>query len=128
MTYHLITGKTANLRDDAPKIMARGRTEHVPGKMNKEEAAYAWELDMRIKAGEIAWYAFEPMRLKLADRTTYTPDFLIMYQTGAMEFVEVKGGHWEDDARVKLKVAAETYWMFRFRVVRKGHKDEVFNA
>jgi len=40
-----------------------------------------------------------------------------MLSCGTMEFHEVKG--WmEDDAAVKFKVAQETYWMFRFVLVK----------
>lgn len=63
------------------------------------------------------WFAFEPHKLRLADRTFYTPDFGVLLMDGTFEFHEVKG-HWEDDARVKIKVAAEQHWMFKFVAVR----------
>ena len=67
---------------------------------------------MRQIAGEIAWYKFEGIKFRLADNTFYTPDYAVMLADGTMEIHEVKG-YWEDDARVKIKVAAETY-PFRF--------------
>ncbi|MAH46984.1 DUF1064 domain-containing protein [Candidatus Pacearchaeota archaeon] len=91
--------------------------------MNKTEERYAVELDVRQKAGDIAWWAFEPLKLRLADRTFYTPDFMILHTDGALEIVEIKG-HWEDDARVKIKVAAKQYWMFRFTALRAKRKKE----
>jgi hypothetical protein len=114
----LITGKTARLPTDwkaQPK--AHGRPQHEPGKMNKREARYASDLEIQRKSGDIAWWAFEPIKLRLADRTFYTPDFVVMLNDGSIEFHEVKG-HFEDDAAVKHKVAIETYWMFEFKIIR----------
>jgi hypothetical protein len=78
------------------------------GTMNKTEAAYASVLEARQQAGEIAWFKFEAVKLRLADNTFYTPDFAVMLTAGEMEMHEVKG-FWEDDARVKIKVAAAMY-------------------
>lgn len=72
-------------------------------------------LELRKRAGEIAWYRFEGIKLRLADNTFYTPDFAVMLATGEMELHEVKG-FWTDDARVKTKVAADQY-PFRIIVV-----------
>jgi hypothetical protein len=83
--------------------------------MNKTEQKYAFELETRRTAGEIEWYAFEAITLKLAADTRYTPDFVVMRHDAEMEFHEVKG-HWEDDAKVKIKVAAEKF-PFRFIAV-----------
>jgi predicted nuclease of restriction endonuclease-like RecB superfamily len=85
----------------------------VPGQMNGLEKRYQSELEVRLNAGEIAWFAFEPFKLRLADRTTYSPDFAVMHHNGEFEFIEIKG-FWEEDARVKTKVAAEFFWMFKF--------------
>ena len=77
--------------------------------MNKTESAYCQHLELRKRAGEIVWYRFEGIKLRLADNTFYTPDFAVMLATGEMELHEVKGGFWTDDARVKTKVAADQY-------------------
>lgn len=82
------------------------------GAMNKTEAAYGAHLEMLKRAGEIAWYRFEGLKFRLADNTFYTPDFAVMLGDGRMECHEVKG-FWQDDARVKIKVAADLY-PFRF--------------
>lgn len=87
------------------------------GSMNKTEAAYSDHLELRRRAGEIAWFKFEGVKLRLADLTFYTPDFFVMLTNGELEAHEVKG-HWEDDARVKIKVAASLF-PFRFIGVRK---------
>lgn len=89
---------------------ARGRVRVVG--MNNTERAYSELLAVRRAAGEVAWFAYEGLKLRLADKTFYTPDFFVMLTDGTLEAHEVKG-HWEDDARVKIKVAAEMY-PFRF--------------
>lgn len=88
--------------------------------MNKTEAEYARFLELRKAAGEIAWFAFEGVKLRLADKTFYTPDFAVMRADGLIEMHEVKG-HWMDDARVKIKVAAEQF-PFRFLAFKKRAK------
>lgn len=87
------------------------------GKMNKTEAAYAQHLELLKHAGEVLWYKFEAIKLRLADNTFYTPDFLVLMSDGYMQVHETKG-FWRDDARVKIKVAASLY-PFRFIAVKK---------
>jgi hypothetical protein len=82
------------------------------GAMNKTEAAYGQHLELLKRAGEIHWYGFEAVKLRLADNTFYTPDFAVIAKDGVLEMHEVKG-FWEDDARVKIKVAADKF-PFRF--------------
>lgn len=96
-----------------PALQALGRLK--AGAMNKTEAAYGNVLRARQLAGEVAWYKFEGVKLRLADNTFYTPDFAVMLASGFMEMHEVKG-YWQDDARVKIKVAAELY-PFRFLAI-----------
>ncbi len=96
------------------RMQALGRLK--AGAMNKTEQRYADHLEARKQSGEIAWYRFEGIKLRLADSTFYTPDFAVMLADGQLEAHEVKG-HWQDDARVKIKVAAEMY-PFRFIAVK----------
>lgn len=77
-------------------------------RMNKTETAYAGELELAKRGGLVTWYAFEAIKLRLGERTFYTPDFLVRLASGALEVHEVKG-FWRDDARVKIKVAAELF-------------------
>ncbi|AJG19055.1 hypothetical protein [Cupriavidus basilensis] len=102
------------------RMQALGRLKS--GEMNKTEKAYADFLEARRVAGTVAWFKFEGVKLRLADNTFYSPDFAVMLASGAMEMHEVKG-HWQDDARVKIKVAAELY-PFRFIAVRPRLKRE----
>lgn len=55
----------------------------------------------------------EIVALRLADRTTYNPDFYLMLPDGSIGFHETKG-FWRDDARAKIKMAAEQFpeWFF----------------
>jgi hypothetical protein len=69
-------------------IRARGR--HVPGVMNRYEAAYAEILFGLRLAGEISEYWFEEMRLKVGVKSWYTPDFHVIRPDGAIYLVEVK--------------------------------------
>lgn len=99
-----VQGKAARGR------LALGRLK--TGERNKTEAEYEKTLESRRVAGNVLWYRFEGVKLRLADNTFYTPDFAVMLTSGVMEMHEVKG-FWQDDARVKIKVAAELY-PFRF--------------
>lgn len=108
----------------------RGRRRQ-PGEMNKLEREYADRLEERKQAGEVQWYAFEAVKLRLADKTFYTPDFAVMLADDQIELHEAKG-FWEDDARVKIKVAASLF-PFVFRAFSKlpkkaggGWKEEEF--
>lgn len=101
----------------------RARGQHKPGVMNGTEAAYAEVLELRKLAGnDIDWYAFEAITLKLAQDTRYTPDFVVMRHDGLMEMHETKG-FWQDDAKVKIKVAAEKF-PFRFLAAKKRPKKD----
>lgn len=93
----------------------------VQGQMNKLEAQYAGLLEQRRIIGEVEWFSFDAIKIRLADNTFYTPDFLVMLADGTLEVHEVKG-FWEDDARVKIKVAADKF-PFRFiAVMKKSNK------
>jgi len=102
-------------------IQALGRLK--VGAQNKTEVAYEREvLRPAMMAGEILWYRFEGLKLRLADSTFYTPDYGVMCADGLMELHEVKG-FWTDDARVKIKVAADQY-PFRFIAVKARPKSK----
>ena len=62
------------------------------------------------------------LKFRLADNTFYTPDFAVMTANCGMECHEVKG-FWQDDARAKIKIAADLY-PFRFIAIKaKAKKD-----
>ena len=100
------------------KFYALGRLKR--GEMNKSESAYAMHLEGLKASGSVLWWRFEGLKLRLADSTFYTPDFAVMAQDGVIECHEVKG-FWQDDARVKIKVASEQY-PFRFLAIKARAK------
>lgn len=104
----------------AAGLLALGRLKS--GERNKTEAAYEQALEARRIAGEVLWYRFEGVKLRLADNTFYTPDFAVMRANGQIEMHEVKG-FWQDDARVKIKVAADSYPFLFLAVKPKAKKD-----
>src|ERR1700749_636830 len=93
-------------------VVGRSRPRHIPGQMNKLEQAYGEHLTLEKIAGNVIEYWFEGVKFKLADNTFYTPDFLVQLSSGELEVHETKG-FWEEDARVKIKVAADKF-PFRF--------------
>ena len=61
---------------------------HRPGKMNATEAKYALHLEGLKAQGVIVRYEFERIKFILADRTTYTPDFYVLFP-GHIEFHQI---------------------------------------
>lgn len=106
--------------EDCPSLRSLGkRKPQVMGKaiekprdadrMNDTEKAYQTEvLAPLLRQGLIARFDFEPEKLRLADNTYYSPDFRVVAVGGLVAFHEVKG-FWRDDARVKIKIAAELH-------------------
>jgi len=101
-----------------PAALAAGR--HRPGKMNRLEEAYASYLEQLRRGGAIAAWKFEPMRLCLAPRCSYTPDFLVVASEAPQVCLDDVKGYWRDDARVKIRVAAAQFPWFRFRGVTRS--------
>ena len=92
------------------KQILRGR---LPGVMQtKLEQRYDELLGQRLAAGEILWYRYEGIRLRLGKNSNYTPDFALMRADGQLELHEVKGS-WQAknqrDGKTKLRVAAGMY-------------------
>ena len=104
------------------KKYARG-VRRKPGEMNRWERDYSEHLTGLKFAGDVLWFEFDALKLRLADKTFYTPDFFVMTAALELEVHEVKG-HWEDDARVKIKVAASRF-PFRFKAITRVKKEWV---
>lgn len=83
--------------------------------MNRVEEQYSRYLEERRHVGEIRWWMFEAWKFRLADKTYYTPDFIVVDNAMRVEAHEVKAEWrtgkpgWEEDARVKIKMAAEIH-------------------
>ena len=109
-----------------PPLPTSAQSKKKPRGPNSWERAYALELEARKQAGEILWYGFEKITLKLAHDCRFTPDFAVMVQqkdaTGAwrewLQLHEVKG-HLRDDARDKFVIAAEMFSWAEFLMYRK---------
>ena len=82
------------------------------------EADYALALEAERRAGLVVWYAYEPLRLRLASGAWFTPDWLVQRAGGELAIDETKG--WmREAARVRLLVAVERYPFFRWRKVTR---------
>jgi len=106
-------------------MLPKAELECREPEMNKLEAAFARELSCRPA---ILWWGFEPLKLRLAKKCFYTPDFGVLYKDRSFHLYEVKG-FWREDARVKLKVAAQSFPMFSFHAVtrtKSGWRQEDF--
>ena len=102
------------------KLFALGRLK--TGEMNKLEEKYSVYLDWLKSTGDVLWFKFEGLKLRLADNTFFTPDFFVMHADQTLECHEVKGFMMED-SNVKIKVAAALY-PFRFYVVKARPKKD----
>jgi hypothetical protein len=107
-------------------IPNRSHLATLPSKaarMNKLETAYSQLIELERLAGTWQWWAFEAIKLRLAAGAWYTPDFALLDPLGKLVIHETKG-HWREAAKVRIKVAAELYPMFRFvAVTRQRRKD-----
>jgi hypothetical protein len=92
----------------APKPATEPRRPVIRATMNGTELAYAKHLDLLKLAGEVRWWAFNAVRLRIADGQKvawYRPDFFIEFADGTLAFHETKGFE-REAAMVRLKVAA----------------------
>jgi hypothetical protein len=106
-----VTVSPCGVSENKPKTPS-----HTFGVMNRTEAAYAQELEAYLVSGIVSWYKFEVIKFRLANRTTYTPDFAV-FQGGKLTFIEIKGFE-RDGSGDKFKIAAEMF-PFEFKMLRK---------
>lgn len=99
-----------------PKRAARPANLDEWGR-NKLEAKFGRFLDDLKARGDIKDHRFGSVKFRLAKRTWYEPDYCVIRSDNSIVIYECKG-HWEDDARVKIKVAAEMYPHLRWVAVR----------
>ena len=120
---------------------ARGRVRPrpVPGQLNNTEAAYAEHLAWQKSMGAIEQYFHHDIKFKLAPGCWYETDFIVQDLQGFFEIHEVKGTTAkrnkhkqkiddkpliEDDAHVKVKVAARLYDLFPHFLVYRASSGE----
>jgi hypothetical protein len=94
----------------------RSCAKRPPRGMSKVERSYRDLLEWHRAGGNVVAFEYEPLRLVLADRLTYCPDFAVLRaRSGRVELVEVKPrradgtAYWTEDSRIKIKAAAERY-------------------
>jgi hypothetical protein len=92
------------------KRYAKGRTP--PGVMNKLETKFSLHLEQLKADGDILWWSYEAIKLRLAKDLTYTPDFFVMTRDLELQVWEVKG-HWLATSRNKVRMSADKF-PFRF--------------
>ncbi|EII5854273.1 hypothetical protein ACSRBF_11225 [Acinetobacter baumannii] len=114
------------LQSDKSKSDARVLGRLKQGAMNKTERKYNDYLESKRMKGEILWFKFDCINLRLAEKTFYKPDFFVLTSDFELQVHEVKG-HWEDDALVKIKVAAELY-PFSFKSVHWNTKNNAWDV
>lgn len=90
------------------------------------EAAYAQELDLRVKAKDIKSWDRQirvPLEVNGMKICTYIVDFKICHLDGSIEWVETKG-FWTDVAKIKTRLFEAAYLHERpnerFTIVKKG--------
>ena len=129
VTERIAGSKAAVSGSLVPTVKAKGKTKPRDRGMNKTEAEYSRYLATRQDVG---WQAFEPIKFRLADNTSYCPDFMTMDHEGGIRFIDTKAW-WAsskkvgvtEDSMVKMKVVAEMYPMFAFLMTWK--KDGIWH-
>jgi hypothetical protein len=82
--------------------------------MTKEEIAFEAHLQEQLRQGRLRWVSkHEPIKLQLADRCSYTVDFMAVAEDDVIDVYDVKGRKVvkEKDERGKVIDERETYWV-----------------
>lgn len=106
--------------------------------MNKTEDEYARTmLEPALSDDTILWYAFEAFKLRLGPSNFYSPDFVVLDRERRIVIHEVKavwGSEpdkarigFQEDARQKLRDAAQAFPFFQFRVAAR-RSDKLMRA
>lgn len=92
-------------------LKALGR-KPVPKGMNKTETAYAAHLEILRAAGEIQWYGFEVIKVRIGHDCWICPDFLVVYPDRHLELHDTKG------TRKKAGTSTQSYYAEEDAVVK----------
>jgi hypothetical protein len=97
------------------------RAKRDDGYDSKLERDFADVLVIAKSRTLITEWWHHPFRFRLAPTCYFQPDFLVDTQANEwhepLTLIEVKGGWFRDDAKVKAKVAAELFPCFRWLIV-----------
>lgn len=114
----IVTGPKSEVEIPVQEVAAERigslRVEFSDGRRfrSKAEERYALMLQEQWCAGEIEGWLYEPIRLELADRVRYTPDFFVFPRGEKPQVVEVKGPYIREPGRIKMRVAAREFaWL-----------------
>ncbi|MCK9621983.1 MAG: hypothetical protein M0R47_15795 [Methylobacter sp.] len=93
--------------------------------MNKTESAYSQHLELQKRAGEVLWFAFDAVKLRLADNTFLSVDFFVMTKGLELQAIDVKGSMAiaTEDAKAKMKFASDKFPFRFFYVVPVAKKN-----
>ena len=91
------------------------------------EQRYAVLLAVHVHDGLIVRWGYEELTFRLAPRTTYTPDFVLLFPDGRCVFDEIKHERFLRDPRhskswTKLKIVAARWPCFTFRLCTWGKR------
>lgn len=100
---------------------ARGRRRDQG--MNSTEKRYAEQLKLRYQVGEVLWWGYECITLKLGEDCRYTPDFCVMLASLDFRCIDTKATVTklnskkepylvplcEDDSKSKIATAASLF-------------------
>jgi hypothetical protein len=106
-------------------VIAKATLPDLFAGMNKTEKLFAFSLEAQQRQGIVHSWMYERVTLKLGDDCRYTPDFFVILPDGQITIYETKGAFIREDARVKLRAAAE---MFPFRFILAQYKKKVWTA
>lgn len=102
-----------------PPAPSEKRVRRPGGGPNKLESAFLASID----PARVMRHLYEPITFRLAGQCRYTPDVFVVpmglddAEDRRFTFIEVKGRWFTDDSKVKIKVAASMFPMFRWLLV-----------
>ena len=99
----------------------RDRPHHHLG-MNGLERDYAQHLETLRLTRKIRGWHWQSIKFRLADKTWYHPDFMVIAEDGELEIHETKG-FMREDANVKLKVTSALYWEYTVKLIQRAGRD-----
>ncbi len=98
---------------ERPKKKQQGRGE------NQLEQDFAWQCSKAKAACLIFNVWVKPMILRIGPDMTFEPDAMVDDGNNWLWLIDVKGPHAWEDSRIKIKIAAERYPMWRFLIVTR---------
>ncbi len=97
---------------EKPKRKQQGRGE------NQLERDFAAWLEWGQRAVRFTWWQ-KPFVLRIGPDMTFEPDFMVDDGGNRLWIIDTKGPHSWEDSRIKIKIAAEKYPMWRWLIVTR---------